>query len=488
MTPDKRSRKSDRFIPSRTPLSKVSYNLDKAGLSDEKSSKPLSEDFFNTLGQETLAAPTPIETTTDAANEDERRIFGEMLRNELLHDENENEDNRQKRRRKSLSMHTTPPRTKVLQFMPATSKLQEREIRRKELDNASHAYYHHSPLRTTTQGMLQTRSLRRVSHTPKTVLDAPYMADDQYCNLMSWSCEDVLAVALQSHIYTWRSSHVSMLCDVQETSSALRVASLAWDPTGKILAVGLDDGTTQLWDVQQRQCIGQVCKQSAKVGVINWSSGVLACGSRDGSIFVKDTRMANTNLRLRLHKGEITSLTYSAATEALASGGNDNKLYLWDIRSRGRLLKSYTDHEGAVTALSFNPHHRGVLASGGGTYDRRIVFRDTIHQGRKTLGDYDTGSQVCNLYFSTNTQELLSTHGFSQYSRGNLVCLWQYPSMKQIASIRSHLGRPIYMGVSSDGTTVATGSGDETIRFWKLFPPRQENKPESVFNLTKYIR
>ncbi|EIM20590.1 WD40 repeat-like protein [Wallemia mellicola CBS 633.66] len=435
MTPDKRSRKSDRFIPSRTPLSKVSYNLDKAGLSDEKSSKPLSEDFFNTLGQETLAAPTPIETTTDA---------------------NENEDNRQKRRRKSLSMHTTPPRTKVLQ--------------------------------TTTQGMLQTRSLRRVSHTPKTVLDAPYMADDQYCNLMSWSCEDVLAVALQSHIYTWRSSHVSMLCDVQETSSALRVASLAWDPTGKILAVGLDDGTTQLWDVQQRQCIGQVCKQSAKVGVINWSSGVLACGSRDGSIFVKDTRMANTNLRLRLHKGEITSLTYSAATEALASGGNDNKLYLWDIRSRGRLLKSYTDHEGAVTALSFNPHHRGVLASGGGTYDRRIVFRDTIHQGRKTLGDYDTGSQVCNLYFSTNTQELLSTHGFSQYSRGNLVCLWQYPSMKQIASIRSHLGRPIYMGVSSDGTTVATGSGDETIRFWKLFPPRQENKPESVFNLTKYIR
>lgn len=466
----------------------MSYNLDRAGLSDEKSIKPLSEDLFKKLGQETSAAPTPIETTTDAANEDERRIFGEMLRNELLHDENENEDNRQKRRRKSLSMHTTPPRTKVLQFMPATGKLQESIQRRKELDNASHAYYHHSPLRTTTQGMLQTKSLRRVSHTPKTVLDAPYMSDDQYCNLMSWSCEDVLAVALQSHIYTWRSSHVSMLCNIQDTSSAFRVASLAWDPTGKILAVGLDDGTTQLWDVQQSQCIGQVCKQSAKVGVINWSPGILACGSRDGSIFVKDTRMANTNLRLRLHKGEITSLTYSPAIEALASGGNDNKLYLWDIRSRGRLLKSYTDHEGAVTALSFNPHHRGVLASGGGTYDRRIVFRDTIHQGKKALGDYDTGSQVCNLYFSTNTQELLSTHGFSQHSRGNLVCLWQYPSMKQIASIRSHLGRPIYMGVSSDGTTVATGSGDETIRFWKLFPPRQESKPESVFNLTKYIR
>ena len=30
------------------------------------------------------------------------------------------------------------------------------------------------------------------------------------------------------------------------------------------------------------------------------------------------------------------------------------------------------------------------------------------------------------------------------------------------------------MAISPDGENIVTGSGDETLRFWKVFPPRKK--------------
>ena len=34
--------------------------------------------------------------------------------------------------------------------------------------------------------------------------------------------------------------------------------------------------------------------------------------------------------------------------------------------------------------------------------------------------------------------------------------------------------------MSPDGKTIVTGAGDETLRFWDLFPDKNEEKNESV--------
>ena len=52
-----------------------------------------------------------------------------------------------------------------------------------------------------------------------------------------------------------------------------------------------------------------------------------------------------------------------------------------------------------------------MLATGGGTADRCIRFWNT--QTLSPINYLDTGSQVCNLLFSKNTSELVSTHGYS---------------------------------------------------------------------------
>jgi cell division cycle 20-like protein 1, cofactor of APC complex len=114
--------------------------------------------------------------------------------------------------------------------------------------------------------------------------------------------------------------------------------------------------------------------------------------------------------------------------------------------------------------LAWNPHQSGVLASGGGTADRCIKFWNA-KVGVETHS-VDTGSQVCNLMFSKSSNELVSTHGYSD----NAIVVWKCPSLKKIATLTGHSLRVLYLAMSPDGETVVTGAGDETLRFWKLFP------------------
>ena len=52
----------------------------------------------------------------------------------------------------------------------------------------------------------------------------------------------------------------------------------------------------------------------------------------------------------------------------IASGGNDNKFMIWDIRQGQELLRS-SKHKAAVKAICWNPHRANQVLSGGGTHD-----------------------------------------------------------------------------------------------------------------------
>ena len=90
------------------------------------------------------------------------------------------------------------------------------------------------------------------------------------------------------------------------------------------------------------------------------------------------------------------------------------------------------------------------------------------------ISSIETGSQVCNLLFSKNENELVSTHGYSD----NAIVLWKYPSMKKLTTLTGHSLRVLYLAASPDGETIVTGAGDETLRFWKLFPQKKIHQSE----------
>jgi cell division cycle 20-like protein 1 (cofactor of APC complex) len=42
--------------------------------------------------------------------------------------------------------------------------------------------------------------------------------------------------------------------------------------------------------------------------------------------------------------------------------------------------------------------------------------------------------------------------------------------MSKLATLTGHTQRVLYLAISPDGRTIVTGAGDETLRFWNVFP------------------
>ena len=55
----------------------------------------------------------------------------------------------------------------------------------------------------------------------------------------------------------------------------------------------------------------------------------------------------------------------------IASGGNDNIVSIFDVRSN-RVSQRLTEHTAAVKALAWSPHQTSTLATGGGSTDKHI--------------------------------------------------------------------------------------------------------------------
>lgn len=331
-----------------------------------------------------------------------------------------------------------------------------------------------SPVRPDSEKFLLSpgRKFRQIVKIPYRVLDAPSLADDFYYDLVDWSSTDMLAVALGKSIFLTdnTSGDVVHLCDTEN-----EYTSLSWVGAGSHLAIGQANGLVEIYDVVKRKCIRTLSGHKDRVACLSWNNHILTSGSRDRSILHRDVRVPDSFFeRIETHSQEVCGLKWNPESNKLASGGNDNMVYVYDGTSRSPVLK-FEEHTAAVKALAWSPHKRGILASGGGTADRKLKTWN-VNTGFK-VNEVDTGSQVCNMIWSKNTDEIVTSHGYSRYN----LTLWDYPTMNPVAILKGHSFRVLHLTLSADGTTVVSGAGDETLRYWKIFDkPKAKVKPDSV--------
>ncbi|ETO31393.1 hypothetical protein RFI_05727 [Reticulomyxa filosa] len=231
------------------------------------------------------------------------------------------------------------------------------------------------------------------------------------------------------------------------------------------MGIGTGAGHILIYDTAKYRLSHRLSSHGHRVGVVEWRNPHILCsGSRDRNIFVHDIRISPTHQRdiiheLRYHKQEVCGLKWSYDDKFLASGGNDNKLIVWDTRKSNQPY-TFGKHKAAVKAISWSPHEHGIITTGGGTADRSIKFWNVNHidgynhfdstndraeynfEGNipqlqnkppqmTPIHNIDTGSQVCNLLWSKNVNEIVSTHGYSL----NQIVVWSYPCMKKVTFI-----------------------------------------------------
>jgi cell division cycle 20-like protein 1 (cofactor of APC complex) len=427
---------SDRFIPSRATSSRLDFSV---------------------LDRETAASEAP---KRPAEREEANGAYNLLLRSELLG---------------CPSLPSSPEKAPSGQASPMRSPTRKMFRFMSGGDGASRSGeptaspFSRGPVGeddpTAPSTSSPVRLPRKIPRAPFKVLDAPALADDFYLNLVDWSAQNVLAVGLGSCVYLWSActSKVTRLVDFGDAGA---VCSVAWSQRGSYLSVGTDRGDVQVWDPARCKRVRSMPGHKQRVGCMAWNHHTLATGSRDRAVLLRDVRSPEPHVgRLGAHRSEVCGLKWSPDDRELASGGNDNQLLVWAPPAGGGApLHRFTAHQAAIKALAWSPHQHGLLASGGGTADRCVRFWNT--STGQALSCVDTGSQVCNLSWSKNVNEMVSTHGYSQ----NQIVVWRYPSMHKLATLTGHTMRVLYLAVSPDGQTIVTGAGDETLRFWNVFP------------------
>lgn len=329
----------------------------------------------------------------------------------------------------------------------------------------------YSQNKSTAASQSLKRNFRAINSSAERILDAPDMSDDFYLNLLDWSSQNTLAVALGQAVYLWNaaSGEIEMLTEL--TDAANSVSSLSWSADGNFLSIGTNANEVQLWNVEAKKQLRSMRGHEGRVGALAWNNHVLTSGSRDSNIFNHDVRIAQHHVStLHGHTQEVCGLKWSDDGTELASGGNDNVVCLWDAAATSHNQAaprfSLTQHTAAVKALAWCPWQRHVLATGAGTADRHIRLFNT--QTGAMLSATDSESQVSGLFWGKSEKEVISAHGFSQ----NQLTVWRAPvsgGLQKMADLTGHSSRILHLAMSPDGTTVCSAATDETLRFWKVW-------------------
>jgi WD40 repeat protein len=174
---------------------------------------------------------------------------------------------------------------------------------------------------------------RRIPKAPIKILDAPGVVDDFYQDILDWSQKDVIAIALAGNIYLFKNkvkdNSVSKLAELVDT----KYSTVKFSPSGNYLALGEESGNLFFYDAVKETNILQIKPHLNRICSMSWmNENIISTGSRDATIKNFDIRTKSCIASLEKHSQEVCGLRWSPEENYLASGGNENHIYIWDIR------------------------------------------------------------------------------------------------------------------------------------------------------------
>eukprot|EP00756_Hemistasia_phaeocysticola_P065516 Hpha_TRINITY_DN8609_c0_g1::TRINITY_DN8609_c0_g1_i1::g.168876::m.168876/K03364/CDH1; cell division cycle 20-like protein 1, cofactor of APC complex len=349
------------------------------------------------------------------------------------------------------------------------------------------------------------RERRFISATAYKILDAPAFVDDFYLHLLDWGASDLLAVALGELVYIWnaRSGTVQRLAGFPQGQT---VTSVAFNGSGDRVAVGIQAGAVHVFDAATQRHLGMTVNHKARVAGLSFRGGLLASGGADKRVCACDTRIhCGPVTHFTAHTEEVCTLKWSYCGQFLASSGADGRALVWSLARPTRPLHTFS-HSGAVKGMAWSPHTSGLLATAGGRQDG-VIKVHSMPTGR-LVSSTPTRSQVCDLVWDPAVDEIATSHGESnngppvqnngqqpQQERrngvevtSNSIALWRCgkSSLRPIATLNGHIQRVLHLTLSPDGTRLASGSPDETVRLWEAFP-KAAAKPQKLWGEDSFL-
>jgi len=236
------------------------------------------------------------------------------------------------------------------------------------------------------------------------------------------------------------------------------VFSVAISPDGQILAASSKQ-EIKLWNLKNGELLRTLSGHEGNV----WSVAIspdgknLISGSGDGSLILWDIASGKIRRTFSHVGGWVNAVGFTSDGQTMISCSHNKGINLWDITT-GELLYSLDGFNPIAIAASGR-----IFGSSGGPSDIKIW-------------DVVTGKLVNNLAIppvagggiktmAISRDGLTLAYGMSGNSR---IEVWDLRRRQRLYTLEGHLAGVNAIAISPDGETLASSSGDRTLKLWNL--------------------
>jgi WD40 repeat protein len=233
-----------------------------------------------------------------------------------------------------------------------------------------------------------------------------------------------------------------------------RVSSIAFDPTGKLVAAGRFDRSTRVWRVADGS-LQTLRGHTGRVGAVAFSpdGALVASASEDGTVRIWHTQGGDLVQVVKLG-GPVAAVAFSPDGDSLLAAGGNGTTRIWSTGDwQPRASLSSPKGRALVVRAVFSPDGKYVA-----TLDRSATARIWPVDGGLPIR---TMHNVSSVSFSPDGSEVV-TGGGDATAR-----IFRTKDGLQLGLLRGHTDTVASARFAPDGAVVVTAGSDGTVRIWQ---------------------
>jgi WD40 repeat protein len=161
-----------------------------------------------------------------------------------------------------------------------------------------------------------------------------------------------------------------------ETSS-YKICCICWSSDEKQLAIGGNNNCITIWDLSSKKQIHTLQGHEKNIAAIAWSpdGNRLASSSSDSKVIIWQASTGTKEIELHGHTDWVRCLAWSPDSTKIASAGDDKVIRIWDV-AKGKTLHVLQGHTGYILSLAWSPKDSNSIISGNHTgteYNNRYL-------------------------------------------------------------------------------------------------------------------